>query len=77
MDENESMKYVLLVERLEEHMAGIDVKIIAKFGNNKRKLNDWAKEKYPDFKRIILNNTPQLADFFDLSSVWSMEIRRA
>jgi hypothetical protein len=77
LDVDEKKKYVLLVERLDEHMAAVDVKIIAKFGNTKKELHDWANAKYPKFKHIILNNTPELADFFYLSSAWSMDIRKS
>jgi len=76
LGDNEKMKYVLLVEKLTECMAGCDVRIIAKFGNTKKELTAWAKEKYPNSRRIILNNNPKLADFFELSSVYSMDLSR-
>lgn len=69
-------KYIILVERLTESMAACDVRIIPKFGDTKKALNAWAREKYPEAKAIILVNTPELENFFDLASVWSDEIRR-
>ena len=69
-------KYIILVERLTESMAGCDVRIIAKFGKTKKELNTWAKEKYPEAQTILLDNTPEREKFFDLSSIWSMEFKR-
>ncbi|MBO4855357.1 hypothetical protein J5500_03070 [Candidatus Saccharibacteria bacterium] len=69
-------KYIGLVERLDEHMAGTDVRIIPKYGNTKKELRDWAKEEYPDAQFVILDNTPALNEFFFLASTWSMKIAR-
>ena len=69
-------KYIILVERLDESMAGCDVRIIPKFGKTKKELKEWAKAKYPAAKTTFLVNTPALEDFFELASCWSMESRR-
>lgn len=61
-------KYVCLVEKVTESMAGCDIQIIAKFGSNKTELNRWAKNHFPRRQSIILDNTRKINKFFETSS---------
>ena len=62
-------KYVCLVEKVTESMAGCNVQIVAKFGSNKAELNGWAKNHVPGRQSIILENTREINKFFETSSL--------
>ena len=68
MDENADKKYLMLIEATHESMAGLTTYILAKFADTEEELNQWAETKNPEYKRILLNNTPELAEFFETST---------
>ncbi len=57
-------KYLGIVRVERESMVGLDIRIYTKFSGRKSYIEKWFK-LYPDCKKILLENTPELEAVFE------------
>lgn len=56
-------KYLGMINVVTEFMSGTKVELRVKFSDDKAYLEQWMK-LYPNCKKLILDNTPELQRFF-------------
>ena len=56
-------KYLGIIKIEIESIAGLNLKILTKFSNEKYYLEKWLR-LYPNSKKLILENNEELQDFF-------------
>jgi hypothetical protein len=63
-------RYLGLVRVLDEHMAGVTVKLLSMFSDDKETLLKWFK-LYKGAETIILDNTRELESFFEFFNIFT------
>lgn len=73
-------KFIGIVKQETRSMIGVQVKLLTRFNDSQKKLEEWIK-KYPETENIIMENTTELDSFFrdfeDFTPITEEEKERA